>query len=155
MTLRKKISLLTFSIFLLTIISWFYISLEDEKINDQLLDNEVTIEGIVEEIKISDNHCFAIIYLKNVVSTPRYFNLLLRNKSYPYIINNLKSEVFCTQCESDSTQRGDTLILDSKRKRISIMHKRNKLKINQNLEIIIDGSNIDYIKRNSKLLFTK
>lgn len=141
---------ITFFVFLFWILGFFLIfkwGKKESKINDELLKNNVVIEGVIESIKISNNHCFAIIYVKNIETNTKTFNQKLNRKYFPYAIRNGESEIYAHIC--DFKNIGDTITLNSNEKIITIKHNSNGEKSIRDIGIVSEEDDIEYIKLNS------
>lgn len=61
---------------------------------DKYLDNDVFFEGIVANIKQSDNHSFGIIQLKLTKSSVEEFDKVIKEGIYPYKIKGNVAELY-------------------------------------------------------------
>ncbi len=149
---KMKYPKITFFVFILWICGIyliFKIGEKESEINDKLLKNNVEIIGIIESIQISNNHCFAIIHLKNIKTNTKIFNQKLNKKYFPYAIRNGKSEIYAHICNFENI--GDTLTLKSNEKIIMISQNSNIKKSIRDIGIVREETDMNFIKLNTKL----
>lgn len=144
-----KVLLVIFILWLLGFFIMYKIGKAESKINDNLLKNNIEIKGIIKSIQISNNHCFAILTVKNIETSTKIFNQKLKRKYFPYVIKNDVSEIYTHVCDFENI--GDTITLKSNEKIIKIKHNSNGENSLRDIGIITEETDIDYIKMNSKL----
>lgn len=111
------------------------------------LKNDFMLKGIVDSFQISNNHCFAVIYLSHFETNFKYFNANKNKKYFPYAINGKSAEVYTRVC-AKQIDSGDSIIIDSNKKTIFF---RTKNLGNHEGEINFVQGDIGYIKQKSKL----
>ena len=144
-----KITFFVFILFICGIFLLFKIGEKEGVIDDKLLKNNVEIRGVIESIQISNNHCFAIIHLKNIETNTKIFSQKLDKKYFPYTIKNGKSEIYAHICDFENI--GDTIILNSNEKIITIRQNSNGKKSVRDIGIVSEETDMNYIKLNTKL----
>ncbi|KUJ50793.1 hypothetical protein [Chryseobacterium sp. JAH] len=121
---------------------------EQEYKKDSLeLKNDFVLKGIVDSFQISNNHCFAVIYLSHFESNFNYFNPKKNKKYFPYAISNKGAEVYTAVC-AGQIDSGDSIIIDSNKRTVFF---RTKILGNHEGEINFAQGDIGYIKDKSKL----
>ncbi|AWA31025.1 hypothetical protein HYN48_13560 [Flavobacterium magnum] len=122
-------------------------SAERDKIHqDKLLHNNVKIHGIISSIKISGNHCFAVLGIKNVKSNFTIFNSNTQKEFFPYLIKNDKAEIYTHICENE-IMIGDSIYFDSNNLMLKVFGK-NQYELNVNL--ISEPTDIFFAKKNTQ-----
>ena len=81
------------------------------------LKNNFILKGVVDSFEISNNHCFAVIYLKNFESNFNYFNPKKNKKYFPYAVKGINAEVYVKVC-STFIDEGDSIIVDSNKRTV-------------------------------------
>ena len=124
-------------------------SSEYEK-DEKLLHNNVFIKGVVTSRNISNNHCFAIIFVRNTNTSISHLKPKIDEELYlPYAINKEYSEVYTPSCEIEEIDQGDTIILNSNSKTVAIKHLDKVSK--WNIKMVNEQYNIKFIKENTTL----
>ena len=144
-----KIAFFGFILWIFGIFLLFKIGEKEGKINDKLLKNNLEIKGVIDSIHISKNHCFAIFYVKNIETNTKTFNQKLNRKYFPYAIKNGKSEIYAHVCDFENI--GDTIILNSNEKIITIKQNSNGKNSMRDIGIVTEEDDMEYIKLNSTL----
>src|SRR5690606_21538111 len=133
---KTKIAFIGFYLFLVIFFIMYKMGEKDKIIEDKLLRNNVELKGIIKSFKISNNHCFAIIYLENIECNISSFNPETKRRFFPYAINKKQSEIYTHICELESKEIGDTLELISNDFKIKMYNKVNKERIEKELYMI-------------------
>ena len=122
-------------------------SKEEYAIEQKMLQNNFVLKGKVDSFKISDNHCFAILYISKFKSNSKEFNPRKEKKYFPYAIENNRAEVYDRICESQISI-GDSVYINSNEKTIYYKTKKDG-NFEGNLEMA--GGDISFIKKHSNL----
>lgn len=120
---------------------------EEYQKDSLLLKNNFKMEGIVDSFYVSNNHCFAVIYLNVFQSNVKYFNPKKENNYFPYAINDGKAEIYTQVCASQ-IDVGDSVLIDSNYRTV---YFKTKSIGNHQGEINFVQGDIGYIKEKSKL----
>lgn len=115
--------------------------------NNELLRNNIFFKGHVLNLKVSNNHTFGIILLHLDSTNVKYFSSSLKNGIYPYRIKNGKAEIY--NFIPDGIGVGDEVTVQSNALKILYHYLKSNLHYEDTLEIITDGVNIDYVKKNT------
>ena len=67
---------------------------KEYEIEQNMLHNNFVLKGKVDSFKISNNHCFAILYISKFKSNSKEFNPKKEKKYFPYAIENNRAEVY-------------------------------------------------------------
>lgn len=111
------------------------------------LKNDFILKGIVDSFQISNNHCFAVIYMSHFESNFNYFNPKKNKKYFPYAINGKSAEVYTGVC-ARQIDSGDSIIIDSNKRTVFF---KTKSIGNHYGDINFVEGDIGYIKENSQL----
>lgn len=144
-----KITLLVFILWIIGFFIMYKVGSEESKIENKLLKNNIEIKGIIESIKISKNHCFAIIQVKNLEANRKIFNQVLNRKYFPYVIKNNQSEIYAHICDLENI--GDTITLNSNEKIIKIKDNSTGKISERDIGIVKEETDMEYIKLNTIL----
>lgn len=110
--------------------------------------NDLLLQGEVIEIKTSRNHSFGILLLElDSVNTGRFVDTLLKEGIYPYKVKARKAEVYVGI--PAGIQKGDKVIVDSNKKMAFYHYIKEDKHYNGDLGVVIDPSDIDYVKENT------
>ncbi|WP_316820403.1 hypothetical protein [Pedobacter gandavensis] len=131
------------------LVSYFYHSGKERTVvRDRVMFNDLLIQGEVIEIKTSRNHRFGILLLKlDSINTGRFVDTLLDEGIYPYKVKDRKAEVYVGI--PAGIQKGDKVIVDSDKKMAFYHYIVEDKHYKCDLGIVIDPSDIDYIKENT------
>ncbi|MDF2552760.1 MAG: hypothetical protein K0R77_2035 [Chryseobacterium sp.] len=111
------------------------------------LKNDFKLKGIVDSFHISNNHCFAVIYMSNFESNFNYFNPKKKKKYFPYAIKGENAEIYTQVCGSQINS-GDSVIIDSNKRTVFF---KTKPIGNHEGDINFVQGDIGYIKKKSQL----
>lgn len=111
------------------------------------LKNDLILKGIVDSFQISDNHCFAVIYMSHFESNFNYFNPKKNKKYFPYAIDGKSAEVYTGVC-ARQIDSGDSIIINSNKRTVFF---KTKSIGNHYGDINFVEGDIGYIKDNSQL----
>ncbi|WP_435524784.1 hypothetical protein [Chryseobacterium indoltheticum] len=120
---------------------------EEYQKDSLLLKNDFKLKGIVDSYQISNNHCFAIIYINYFESNFSYFNPKNGENYFPYAVKGENAEIYTEVCGSQ-IDSGDSIIIDSNKRTV---YFKTKSIGNHQGEINFVQGNIGYIKEKSKL----
>lgn len=112
-----------------------------------LLKNDFVLNGVVDSLQVSDNHCFAVIYLQKFRSNFKCFNPKKNKKYFPYAIKNGNAEIYVNVCEGQ-IDNGDSIIVDSNR---SIVFFKTKSNGNFKGNLKFAQGDISFIRRKTRL----
>ncbi|MEH3111886.1 hypothetical protein [Pedobacter terrae] len=117
--------------------------------NDKLLKNNIEFKGTLKSVKVSRNHCFAIISIDNVKSNVASFNPDLKDRYFPYSIKNGRAEIYTLLWEGIIKEIGSNVKLHSNQRKliIEIDHKPYEFEIG----ITSESPDIKFIKENTTL----
>ncbi|MGQ7852791.1 hypothetical protein ACUN24_00930 [Pedobacter sp. WC2501] len=146
---HPKIAFIFFIIWLLVIFTWYKTGSSLKTENDKLLKNNIEFTGTLKSVKVSRNHCFAIISIGNVKSNVESFNPDLKDRYFPYSIKNGLAEIYTLLCEETIKEIGSNVKLNSNQRKLilEINHKPSEFEIN----ITSESPDIKFIKENTKL----
>ena len=146
---HPKIAFIFFIIWLLVIFIWYKTGRSLKTENDKLLKNNIEFTGTLKSVKVSLNHCFAIISIGNVKSNVASFNPDLKDRYFPYSIKNGEAEIYTLLCEETIKEIGSNVKLNSNQRKLilEIDHKPSEFEIN----ITSESPDIKFIKENTKL----
>lgn len=122
-------------------------SKEEYAIEQKMLQNGFVLKGKVDSFKISDNHCFAILYISKFKSNFKEFNPKQNNKYFPFAVSKDKAEIYTKICESQISI-GDSVYINSNEKTI---YYKTKKEGNFESDLQMAGGDISYIKKYSSL----
>lgn len=114
---------------------------------DKYLDNNVLFEGVVMNVKQSNNHAFGIIQLKLTKSNIKEFNKVIKEGIYPYRIKGDVGELYTAI--PDGLKKFDFFIVDSNSHKYKFEYKKERKIYNSVIYIIIDTYDIDFVKDNT------
>ena len=120
---------------------------KEYEIEQNMLHNNFVLKGKVDSFKISNNHCFTILYISKFKSNSKEFNPKKEKKYFPYAIENNIAEVYDRICESQISI-GDSIFINSNNK---IVYYKTKKDGNFEGDLEMAGGNISFIKEHSKL----
>lgn len=131
------------------LISYCHHSGKDRTIvRDEVMVNDLLLQGEVMDIKISRNHSFGILMLKlDSVNIGGFVDTLLKEGIYPYKVKDRKAEVY-TGIPA-GIQKGDKVIVDSDKKMAFYHYIKEDKHYKGDLGIVIDPSDMDYVKENT------
>ena len=146
---HPKIVFAFFILWLLLIFIWYKIGRSRKTENDKLLKNNIEFTGTLKSVKVSRNHCFAIITIDNVKSNVASFNPDLKDRYFPYSIKNSQAEIYTSLCEGTIKEIGSNVKLNSNQRKLilEIDHKPYELEI----WITSESPDIKFIKENTTL----
>lgn len=132
------------------LVSYCYHSGKDRtQIRDQVMLNNLLLQGEVLEVKTSRNHSFGILLLKlDSVNTGKFVDTSLREGIYPYKVKDGKAEVYAGI--PAGIQKGDKVVVDSDKKMAFYHYTKEDKHYKGDLGIVIDPSDIDYVKENTE-----
>ena len=120
---------------------------KEYEIEQNMLYNNFVLKGKVDSFKISNNHCFAILYISKFKSNSKEFNPRKEKKYFPYAIENNRAEVYDRICESQISI-GDSIFINSNNKTVYYKTKKDG---NFEGDLQMVGGDISFIKEHSKL----
>ena len=120
---------------------------KEYEIEQNMLHNNFVLKAKVDSFKISNNHCFAILYISKFKSNSKEFNPKKEKKYFPYAIENNRAEVYDRICESQISI-GDSIFINSNNKTVYYKTKKDG-SFEGDLEMA--GGDISFIKEHSKL----
>lgn len=131
------------------LVSYCYHSGKERTIvRDEVMFNDLLLQGEVIEIKTSRNHSFGILLLElDSVNTGRFVDTLLKEGIYPYKVKARKAEVYVGI--PAGIQKGDKVIVDSNKKMAFYHYIKEDKHYNGDIGVVIDPSDIDYVKENT------
>jgi hypothetical protein len=117
---------------------------------EKYLNNNFIIIGEVTDIKVSNNHCFGILSLKvDSVNLGSFTDTTMKEGIYPYKFKGNYAEVYFNI--PGDAKKGDTIIVDSNKKTVFHYLVNGAHKVYNNLTIIKNPTNIEYVRENSIL----
>ena len=119
---------------------------EDNIRQSKLLHNNVKLHGVVSTVKISWNHCFAVLGIKNVKSNSTNFNSNTENEYFPYLIKNDKAEIYTHTCENE-IMIGDSIYFDSNNAILKVFGKKQ---YELDFNFITEPLDISFAKQNTQ-----
>lgn len=146
---HPKIVFAFFILWLLLVFIWYKTGRSRKTENDKLLKNNIEFTGTLKSVKVSRNHCFAIISIDNVKSNVASFNPDLKDRYFPYSIKNAQAEIYTSLCEGTIKEIGNNVKLNSNQRKLilEIDHKPYEFEI----WIISESPDIKFIKENTTL----
>lgn len=146
---HPKIVFAFFILWLLLVFIWYKTGRSRKTENDKLLKNNIEFTGTLKSVKVSRNHCFAIISIDNVKSNVASFNPDLKDRYFPYAIKNAQAEIYTSLCEETIKEIGNNVKLNSNQRKLilEIDHKPYEFEI----WIISESPDIKFIKENTTL----
>ncbi|GAB3517335.1 hypothetical protein GCM10027442_36470 [Emticicia fontis] len=114
---------------------------------DKYLHNNIEFEGLVTDLKRTNNHSFGIMQLKLLSTNVEYFNDSVPEGIFPYRIQGDIAEVYGTV--SYERKLNDTLKIVSNERRIYINSFSSKE--TSDLTIIYDFNDRAFVRKNSIL----
>lgn len=112
---------------------------------NEFLNNGIVIEGVVTNIKRSDNHSFGILTLDIVHSNVDEFSSKLKEGIYPYQIRGKQAEIYLPIFIERNV--GDSVKLISDKQ--IIYYKGEKSKDEGEVYIITNPIDIDFVKEHT------
>lgn len=145
----RYLYLLIVVIVFICLVSYCYHSGKERTIvRDEVMFNDLLLQGEVIEIKTSRNHSFGILLLElDSVNTGRFVDTLLKEGIYPYKVKARKAEVYVGI--PAGIQKGDKVIVDSNKKMAFYHYIKEDKHYNGDIGVVIDPSDIDYVKENT------
>ncbi|MCL1674235.1 hypothetical protein [Elizabethkingia meningoseptica] len=110
---------------------------------DKVLHNNVIFNGIVTDIKTSNNHNFGILVLSIYKSNIKESKSSLSKGIYPYKIQGNSAEVY--NYIPDGINKGDKVELNSNEKKCYYYYNKTKEKFEGNIKIITDPTDLNFI----------
>jgi len=146
---HPKIVFIFFILWLLLIFIWYKTGRSQKTEDDKLLKNNIEFTGTLKSVKVSQNHCFAIISIDNVKSNVASFNPDLKDRYFPYAIKNGRAEIYTFLCEGKIKEIGRDVKLNSNQRELilEIDHKPYEFEI----WITSERPDIQFIKENTTL----
>ncbi len=118
---------------------------EEYEEKNKILKNGIIFEGIVTDIKISNNHGFGILTINVLDSTVKNFSKKLDKGIFPYQIEGNQAEIYLPIFLQ--RQIGDSVKLVSDKQ--IIYYKGKKSKDEGEVYIITETTDIDYVEKNT------
>lgn len=150
--LKMTLGLAVFILAAFGVIKYFFLSHNEiEEKNGVYLNNNVEFDGIVSELKVSNNHRFGIITLNITQHDLSVFNqgsLTNKNMIFPYKIQNGIAEVY--DLVPSGLSVGDSVYINSKRVIKYFYVKENK-QFTGEVKMITNNLDIDFVNQNSKV----
>lgn len=143
---RYKIPIM-FLLFILMVYQTNKCGTEEYQKDSLLLKNDFKLEGVVDSFHISNNHCFAIIYISDFKSNSSYFNPKNGDYYFPYAVKGENAEIYTQVCASQ-IDSGDSIIIDSNKRTV---YFKTKSIGNHQGDINFVQGDFSYIKEKSKL----
>ena len=128
------------------------LSYQDSKFHEiqNNLNNNLKISGEIIDIKVSNNHCFGIMYLHvDSLYVGNFRDTILKEGIYPYKIKNNNAELYMSI--PGESKIGEKVIIDSNKKTVFHTLLNGSMREYDDLSIITNPINIRYVAENSKL----
>ncbi|CAI9679225.1 hypothetical protein HZQ11_00035 [Elizabethkingia anophelis] len=116
---------------------------------DKVLQNKIIVNGIVTNIKVSNNHNFGILTLNIVNSNIKEFKSQLSRGIYPYKIQGKVAEIYSYIPAGIS--KGDKVELNSDEQKCHYYYVKTKEKFEGSIKVITDLTDINFFQENTSL----
>jgi hypothetical protein len=115
------------------------------KRDEKLIRNGIVFSGIVEDYKISNNHCFGILKLKITESNRPFFECKSKKIFYPYKIKDTIAEIYIHICD---IQNGFKVKLNSNNKTVTVL-KGNDILQELEIAMVHEDTDINFARKNT------